>query len=109
MEKSMSKRGLKIGDKRADGSIYAGPSPETGEALFVLGEERVGDGKSLDQVKQDLAERGLRLPTAKEIGVVRLALNIAAGIEPDPTTRLHWAGDQVPDQQEFVIPIRAPK
>jgi hypothetical protein len=35
------------------------------------------------------------------------ALNIAAGGEQPEPTGWYWAGDKVPDQQEFAIGIKA--
>ncbi len=105
----MGKDDLKFGEKQPDGSTYAGISKETGEKLFVMGEFEEGlDGRSFDQVKNDLAARGLRLPTMKELPAVMRALNGAAGgeEEPDPT-RLYWSGSKVPDQKEIAAVVKA--
>src|ERR1017187_8480326 len=105
----MGKDDPKIGEKQGDGSTYAGVSPETGEKLFVMGEEKL-EGRSLDQLHKDLTARNLRLPTAKELPTIRKILENAAqagsGSEAAAMNGWYWSGNQVPAQQEFVIPVK---
>jgi hypothetical protein len=64
---------LEIGDKMADGMIFAGISPNTGKALYTLPADESGLmtwQEAMDQAKNNDADKNLRVPTFGELSLL---------------------------------------
>lgn len=74
-EKSGAKRGLEVGDKMEDGTIFAGVSPDTGANMFVTPQDAPGtlQWKAAMNYAADLDANGhkdWKLPTKAELDVL---------------------------------------